>query len=381
MQDLTYTYHTPTEDITITGFIAYLLQQGDAWDIRCLEADARDYHAQQYARMHPTVALQQELQWWLDVVDNERLDTLPNRDELLESGLTYLQWRVHEQITPLSDSEMLNTDMTIRVDEHHAIYKQDESLGVFEHSTESPLFVIHGFPAQLLTYAACITMDAYIRHLDIADPIAWVDSMIGWLESPSAIMLAHIQFAIPDEMLGKSPFDLSGGEKRRVAIAGILASNPDILILDEPTVGLDPSSKKELLELLKQIHEDTDKTIIIVTHDMNLVANYSKRTIVLDEGQIVFDDKTRKLFNNYQQLKSLNLDLPYISKLALELKDKGIINFDELPITLDELYILLISEFLIASLISCARFLAALFWIPDSTSLRAFRSSIFCGRY
>jgi hypothetical protein len=74
---------------------------------------------------------------------------------------------------------------------------------------------------------------------------------------------------------------------------------------------------------------------------MNLVANYSKRTIVLDEGQIVFDDKTSKLFNNYQQLKSLNLDLPYISKLALELKDKGIINFDELPITLDELYILL----------------------------------------
>ena len=198
MQDLTYTYHTPTEDITITGFIAYLLQQGDAWDIRCLEADARDYHAQQYARMHPTVALQQELQWWLDVVDNERLDTLPNRDELLESGLTYLQWRVHEQITPLSDSEMLNTDMTIRVDEHHAIYKLDESLGVYEYSTESPLIVIHGFPAQLLTYAACITMDDYIRHLDIADPIAWVDSMIGWLESPSAIMLAHIQFAIPD---------------------------------------------------------------------------------------------------------------------------------------------------------------------------------------
>lgn len=143
---------------------------------------------------------------------------------------------------------------------------------------------------------------------------------------------------ISEELYQKPPFNLSGGQKRKVAIAGILASKPEILILDEPTVGLDPSSRKELLELLKQIHEETNKTIIIVTHDMNLVANYSKRTIVLDEGQIVFDDDTRKLFNNYKKLQSLNLDLPYISKLALELKERGIIAFDELPITLDELY-------------------------------------------
>ena len=73
MQDLTYIYHTPTEDVTITGFIAYLLQQGDAWDMRCLEADAREYHALQYTRMHPTIALKQELQWWLDCALDEWL--------------------------------------------------------------------------------------------------------------------------------------------------------------------------------------------------------------------------------------------------------------------------------------------------------------------
>lgn len=198
MQDLTYTYHTPTEDITITGFIAYLLQQGDAWDMRCLEADAREYHAQQYARMHPTIALRQELQWWLDVVDDERLDMLSAYDELLHAGLLYLQWRVHEQLSPLSDSEMLDVEMIIRIDEQHGIYKLDESLGLFDHCSKTPLHFIHGFPAQLLTYAACTTMDAYIRQTDIVDPIAWVDSMAKWLESPSIVMLQHIQFDIPN---------------------------------------------------------------------------------------------------------------------------------------------------------------------------------------
>lgn len=143
---------------------------------------------------------------------------------------------------------------------------------------------------------------------------------------------------ISEELFLKPPFNLSGGQKRKIAIAGILASSPKILILDEPTVGLDPYSRKELLELLKHIHETTNKTIIIVSHDMNLVANYSKRTIVLDEGQIVFDGKTRDLFNNYQQLEKLHLDLPYISKLALELKNRNIISFNQLPITIDELY-------------------------------------------
>ena len=82
---------------------------------------------------------------------------------------------------------------------------------------------------------------------------------------------------ISEELLERPPFNLSGGQKRKVAIAGILASNPQMLILDEPTVGLDPKGKKELLTLLNKIHEETHKTIILITHDMNVVANYSKR--------------------------------------------------------------------------------------------------------
>ena len=201
MQDLTFIYHAPAEDIPVFGFIAYLLQQGEAWDMRCLEADAKEYHAQQYARMHPTIALRQELQWWLDVVCDERLDNIPLRDNLVESGLIYLQWRVHEQVMPLSDTEKLNTEMTIRIDEDHAIFKLDDALGIFDYRTEEPPLLLHGFPAQLFTYAACTTMDSYIRQKDIADPLVWVDSMAGWLQSPSIIMLHHIRFDIPDVYL------------------------------------------------------------------------------------------------------------------------------------------------------------------------------------
>ena len=143
---------------------------------------------------------------------------------------------------------------------------------------------------------------------------------------------------VNESLYEKSPFNLSGGQKRKVAIAGILASNPDILILDEPTVGLDPVGKHELLELLKHIHETTNKTIIIITHDMNVVTKYTKRTLVLSNGEIVYDGSTKELFQNYKKLEQYNLDLPYISKIALSLQEKQLINFSKLPLTLEELH-------------------------------------------
>ena len=143
---------------------------------------------------------------------------------------------------------------------------------------------------------------------------------------------------VDESLYEKSPFNLSGGQKRKVAIAGILASNPDILILDEPTVGLDPVGKCELLELLKHIHETTNKTIILITHDMNVVTKYTNRTIVLNSGEIVYDGSTKELFHNYKKLEQYNLDLPYISKIALKLKEKELINFNKLPLTLEELH-------------------------------------------
>ena len=156
-----------------------------------------------------------------------------------------------------------------------------------------------------------------------------------------ALKVASILRISPD-LLERSPFSLSGGQMRKVAIAGILASNPDILILDEPTVGLDPRGKIELMKLLKEIQDKTHKTIIMISHDMNVVAEYAKRIIVMNQGNLVFDGKKRDLFEDPDKLSSFNLDYPECAKIALELKNRGLIKFKELPLTKEELYQVLV---------------------------------------
>ena len=142
---------------------------------------------------------------------------------------------------------------------------------------------------------------------------------------------------IPKDIYDKSPFALSGGQMRRVAIAGVLASNPDILVLDEPTVGLDPLGKRELLQLLEDIRKETHKTIVVISHDMDIVAKHATRVIVLSDGEIVFDGKPKALFNDPIVINKYSLDLPNSAKLASELKLKGLINFDSLPLSKEEL--------------------------------------------
>ena len=124
----------------------------------------------------------------------------------------------------------------------------------------------------------------------------------------------------------KSPFKLSGGEMRKVAISGILASDPEVLILDEPTVGLDPLAKKELINLLREINEK--KTIIIVTHDMNVVWKVATRVIVLDESKIIYDGNKYDLFKNEEFLSKHSLDLPDVIKIMKELKEKLNVDID-----------------------------------------------------
>ncbi len=153
-------------------------------------------------------------------------------------------------------------------------------------------------------------------------------------EAKLALKMVNLDSALYD----RSPFNLSGGQMRRVAIAGILASSPNILVLDEPTVGLDPKGKVELLEMLVKIQKETNKTIIIITHDMNLVARYSKRCIVLDEGKIVYDGSKNEMFENETFLDEHNLSLPDVSKLAKTLKNKGLIRYERLPLTKEELF-------------------------------------------
>ena len=142
---------------------------------------------------------------------------------------------------------------------------------------------------------------------------------------------------LPKDVLEKSPFSLSGGQMRRVAIAGILALNPDIIVLDEPTVGLDPKGKDELMNLLVSIQRETSKTIIMITHDMNVVGKYAKRVIVMDRGNVVFDGNKRDLFEDIDRLHKFNLDLPTSSSLAVKLKERGLINYTHLPLSKDEL--------------------------------------------
>ena len=147
---------------------------------------------------------------------------------------------------------------------------------------------------------------------------------------------------LPKEVLEKSPFSLSGGQMRRVAIAGILALNPDIIVLDEPTVGLDPKGKEELMDLLVSIQKETSKSIIMITHDMNVVGKYAKRVIVMDRGDLVYDGNKHDLFENIERLHKFNLDLPTSASLAIKLKEKGLINYRHLPLSKEELETLIL---------------------------------------
>ena len=143
------------------------------------------------------------------------------------------------------------------------------------------------------------------------------------------------EVGIPESYFEKSPFEISGGEKRRVAIAGILASNPDVLVLDEPTAGLDPNGKKEIMNLVKRLHEQ-GKTIIIVTHDMDLVLNFAKTVIVLHDAKLIEITTPQKLFNS-KDLSKYSLEIPTLYKFINLLKNGGfagnlndIYSYDEL---------------------------------------------------
>lgn len=141
------------------------------------------------------------------------------------------------------------------------------------------------------------------------------------LENPVAkAKEALTSVKIYEDKYEKSPFRLSGGEKRKVAIAGILASEPNVLILDEPTVGLDPQTKKELLLLLKEINKE--KTIIIITHDMNALWEVSTRVIVLDDKKIVYDGDKYTLFKKEELVRKHSLDYPDIIKIMNTIKEK-----------------------------------------------------------
>lgn len=125
------------------------------------------------------------------------------------------------------------------------------------------------------------------------------------------------------ELLQKSPFDLSGGEKRRAAIAGVIAMDPEVLVLDEPTAGLDPMGRDVLLSQIVQYHKKRRNTILLVSHSMEDIARVADRIIVMNESHLVMFDKTRKVFSHGRELEKIGLRVPQITKIMLELKEKG----------------------------------------------------------
>ena len=129
---------------------------------------------------------------------------------------------------------------------------------------------------------------------------------------------------IPEELYYQSPFDLSGGQKRRVAIAGVLAMKPEVLILDEPTAGLDPGGRDDILDLITRMHRERGMTVILVSHSMEDVAKYVKRIIVMNQGRVMFDDVPKEVFKHYKELETIGLAAPQVTYLMHELREKGL---------------------------------------------------------
>lgn len=127
-----------------------------------------------------------------------------------------------------------------------------------------------------------------------------------------------------DVFKDKSPFELSGGQKRRVAIAGVIAMNPEVLILDEPTAGLDPKGRDEIFELIKMLHDEKNMTIILSSHSMDDMAKLVKNIIVMNAGKVEFMGSTREVFENHSnRLKEIGLDIPQVLELCNKLREKG----------------------------------------------------------
>jgi energy-coupling factor transport system ATP-binding protein len=128
---------------------------------------------------------------------------------------------------------------------------------------------------------------------------------------------------ISPELLEKSPFELSGGQKRRVAIAGVLVMKPEVLVLDEPTAGLDPQGSSEVFRLLSRLNREEGTTIIIISHNMDEIAAFCHRVAVMNKGRMVFCDTAANVFSRYEELKNYKLDIPRITELFRKLHSSG----------------------------------------------------------
>ncbi len=147
-----------------------------------------------------------------------------------------------------------------------------------------------------------------------------LDNLEVELRSYDALKLVGID----EELIDTSPFALSGGQKRRVAIAGVLAMQPQVLVLDEPMAGLDPAGRDEILSLLKNLHETKDITIILVSHSMDDIAEYADRVLVMNHGELILDGEPRKIFEYEEELEKIGLGVPQAASVIHQLRKAGI---------------------------------------------------------
>ena len=144
------------------------------------------------------------------------------------------------------------------------------------------------------------------------------------------------QVGLPDDCFYQPPFDLSGGQKRRAAIAGVLAMKPEVLILDEPTAGLDPKGRDEILDLVASLKEENGMTVILVSHSMDDVAEYVDRIVVMNRGSVRFDDAPKQVFAYKEELESMGLSVPQVTDIMHALKKAGWQSVDTTVTTLEE---------------------------------------------
>lgn len=137
------------------------------------------------------------------------------------------------------------------------------------------------------------------------------------------------------ELFYNSPFELSGGQKRRAAIAGVIAMRPEILILDEPTAGLDPQGRDEILDMVSDMHKKTQMTVILVSHSMEDVAKYVDRILVMNSGELIYDDSPKEVFTHYKELEKIGLAAPQITYIMNALRKRGM-DVDTTAVTIEE---------------------------------------------
>jgi energy-coupling factor transport system ATP-binding protein len=156
-------------------------------------------------------------------------------------------------------------------------------------------------------------------------------------EAKERARIALKQVGLGEEILEKSPFDLSGGQMRRVAIAGVLAMEPDVIVLDEPTAGLDPRGRKEVMDMFYSLHQERKLSTILVTHSMEDAARYADQIVIMQQGKVVKQGTPEEIFTKPTELVEMGLDVPEVVRFQLKLEEKLGLKLDKFYLTIDEL--------------------------------------------